>query len=70
MGEQVVIPLPRGDGGLPDLADAGSDQGFLHLGVRPKRRGTLLGSPWPKTRSCSYLMPRWPLRSMWNSLPW
>ena len=26
-------------------------------------------SPWPKTRSWSYLMPRWPLRSMWKSLP-
>ena len=26
-------------------------------------------SPCPKTRSWSYLMPRWPFRSMWNSLP-
>ena len=26
-------------------------------------------SPWPNTRSWSYLMPRWPLRSMWKSLP-
>ena len=36
---------------------------------RSTRENALSRSPWPNTRSWSYLMPRWPLRSMWKSLP-
>ena len=36
---------------------------------RSTREKALIRSPWPNTRSWSNLMPRWPFRSMWNSLP-
>ena len=36
---------------------------------RSTRAKAFIRSPCPKTRSWSNLMPRWPFRSMWNSLP-
>src|SRR5664280_930660 len=36
VGQKILISLALGQRGLPDLADAGSGEGALYLGVRPE----------------------------------